>query len=86
MTWSAITPDGLVEFPLAGDELPVALVRARLSAPVPILVTPTGPSVEPDEADELAVLGALLELYGTRLELAGETPDLTFGAPPDAVF
>lgn len=88
MAWQASTPDGVVDWDggLDGDDLVVERVRFVLDEPGLINVTPTGPAVERDVADELAVIAALATLYASRMEVTGDPPDLTFGAPPDAVF
>ena len=87
--WSAATPDGGVEWSgvLSGDEAAVARVLEVLDLPVgDVAVTPTGPFVQRDPSNELAVLAAILEAYGAAAAFSGDVPDLTFGAPPDAVF
>lgn len=90
MAWTVETPDGVVEWDggLEGDPAATDRVRYALDTheDAPIAVTPTGPFLAPDVADELAVLGVLFELYGRAIEVTGQAPDLTFGAPPDTVF
>jgi hypothetical protein len=89
MTWTAETPDGVIEWDggLEGDPAAVNRVRYALdSHDDSVAVTPTGPFVARDVADELAILGVLFELYGRAVVVTGQAPDLTFGAPPDAHF
>ncbi|MDT0158807.1 hypothetical protein Q9R19_14345 [Microbacterium sp. ARD32] len=88
-TWYAETAEGFVGWAadLAGDAAAVARIRHFLDDRTggTLSVTPTGPEVARDPADELAVLVAISKVY-QEVEFGDDLPDLTFGAPPDAVF
>ena len=74
---------------LTGDPELVARIKTHLfMASVRderIPVTPTGPWVEPVESDQEAVYAAGNEVTRYGLDWEG-APDVTYGAPPDAIF
>ncbi|MBC7597280.1 MAG: hypothetical protein H7288_25735 [Kineosporiaceae bacterium] len=88
MAWHASKPAGIFEWTghLGGSQAATARVRECLLLPGNLALTPTGPYPARDEADEIAVLSVVFELYGGNVELTADIPDLTFDAPDDAVF
>ena len=82
-TWLASEPH------LIGDTELVARIKTRLFMLSvkgdSIAVTPTGPFVEPVESDREAVFAAGNELTRYGLDWEG-APDVTYGAPADAIF
>ena len=59
------------------------LVEDALALPAQILVTPTGPSVEHDVTDPLAVLAVVLTI-APGASFSGDIPDASDGIPEGA--
>ncbi len=85
--WSAVTALGAIrwrEGTLTGSPTLMQLVEEALALPEPVLVTPTGPSVERDLADPVAVLAVVLSLDLPGVRFAGAVPDSTCDVPVGA--
>lgn len=78
-----------IEPHLTGDPELVAKIKTHLFLKnvrnESIAVTPTGPFVDPVESDKEAVFAAGNEATRYGLDWEG-APDVTYGAPPDAIF
>lgn len=82
VTWVPMKPY------LLGTPKLVAKIRTKLfmeSRTGGIMVTPTGPLVEADPSNKLAVYAAINELSRHDVKWVNP-PDITFGAPEDTVF
>lgn len=75
--WTSVGPPYLYGTPAV-----VAAARLMLAQQDYIMLTPTGPAVPADEADPLAVLGAVAATAGPSTLTAGTLPQIPGPRPP----